>query len=183
MKRIIATLSAFVVLFSLSACGKVQEAPTENTTASTISETSISMFSEATEQETPITETTKPQTTTTKPDLTVGTTQAQTTTVIGDPTKPQTTESTQSPSTYRGTTIVDNFVITKVSGTYLELHKVIYGSDTEKLVYCCDFGNLDGSADMQFRAGDDVTIRYDVEIAETIPLRLTAREIYPSVWN
>ena len=76
-----------------------------------------------------------------------------------------------------GETLADTFVITKVSGTYLELRKIIYGGDTEKLVYSCDLGNLDGSADMTYKVGDYITLRYDKEIAETYPLQLTVREI------
>lgn len=86
-------------------------------------------------------------------------------------------EPVSDPLTSHPTIVTDTFVITKISGTYLELRKVVYGTDTEKLVYCCDLGSLDGSADMNYKVGDDITLRYDYDIAETYPLQLTVKEI------
>lgn len=181
MKRTMVFLSVFAVLFALSACGKEQVIPAEDAATSTALEPSAFSVSETTDIRVPTAETTDSRMTTAKPDSTTGTTA-----ITGDPTKPQATTTVprgQIPTADDGTTILDVFIITKVSGQYLELHRVIYGNDTEKLLYCCTYGHLDGADDMVFHVGDEVTIRYDREVAETYPLQLTVREIYPAVWN
>lgn len=97
----------------------------------------------------------------------------------------QTTKATpeeEVPKTFTGTFITSTFIITKVNGTHLELNKLV-GDDVEKLTYSCDLGNFDGSSDMNYKVGDYIVLRYDQEIEETYPLRLTVREIYPPEWN
>lgn len=84
------------------------------------------------------------------------------------------------PTAGTGTTTIGTFIITKVSGTYLELNKL---DDVEKTTYSCDIGGFDGSADMNYKVGDYIVLRYDQEIMETYPLQLTVREIYPPEWN
>lgn len=79
-------------------------------------------------------------------------------------------------------TTTDLFVVTDVMDTYLELQKII-GKDVEKSIYCCDYGDLELADEMHFKVGDEVTIRYDKDMAETYPLQLTVREIYPAQWN
>ncbi len=103
---------------------------------------------------------------------------------VSDPAKPTSNAKPEAeyPTTGSGTTIVGTFIIKKVSGTYLELYKLM-GNDTEKLIYSCDLGSVDGFADMKYKAGDYITLRYDREIAETYPLQLTVREILPNEWN
>lgn len=104
---------------------------------------------------------------------------------VGEPTQPQTAKvkpKAEVPTAISGTTITSTFRITKVNGTYLELNR-LDGNDVEKLTYSCDLGNLDGSADMHYKVGDYIVLRYDPEIAETYPLQLTVKEVYPPVWN
>ena len=104
---------------------------------------------------------------------------------VSEPTQPQTTKikpKAEVPTANSAATITSTFRITKVNGTYLELNK-LDGSDVEKLTYSCDLGNLDGSADMHYKVGDYIVLRYDREIAETYPLQLTVEEVYPPVWN
>lgn len=95
-----------------------------------------------------------------------------------------TVKTTKSQSTiiYLSDTKTDLFVVTDVMDTYLELQKVV-GNDVEKSIYCCDYGNLELADEMHFKVGDEVTIRYDKDVAETYPLQLTVREIYPASWN
>ena len=80
------------------------------------------------------------------------------------------------PATVTGTTVTDTFVIERVSGTHLELRKVV-GGEVEDPLYSCDYGRLDGADEMKFSAGDRVRIRYDREVAETYPMQITVREI------
>lgn len=169
MKKIIIVLSALAVVLSLSACEKTKNA----STADEIDENSANTVSQTVQDTTEAAS----HTTGNNADSSLAeTTEAKTTGVVGDPKK-------QVPTAITGTTLTDAFIVRKVSGTYLELSKVIYGEDTEKLIYSCNYGELDGSDDMHFNVGDVVTIRYDREIAETYPLQLTVREIYPAAWN
>lgn len=168
MKKFIIAVSALAVVLSLSACGKEEANPTDTEAEKTVSQTEydISETVSASESEN---------------DSSEKTTQAKTTEskTEGSSAKP---DENQHPSTYTGTTVTDTFIITKVSGTYLELRKVI-GNDTEKLLYCCSLGDMTGTDDMQFKVGDGITLRYDAEIAETYPLQLTVREIFPAAKN
>lgn len=151
MKQLITLFSALVIVLSLSACSQETkisfvDADTENPVAQTEQKTSETVTSVDKEN---IFETTENETVTVPMSV--------------HPIIPE-------------ETIVDTFVITKVSGTYVELRKII-GEDTEKLVYSCDLGNFDGSDYMKCKVGDNITLRYDKEIAETYPLQLTVREI------
>lgn len=102
--------------------------------------------------------------------------------------KPEPTSETTAaelPTTRTGTTIIGAFIVKQVQGTLLTLHMYdpAKGGELKSGAYTADYGTLDGSADMHFAVGDVVTIRYDQEIAETYPMQLTVREIYPAAWN
>lgn len=104
-------------------------------------------------------------------------------TTLPEPSAEATTE--QAPTTYTGTTITGAFIVKKVQGTLLTLHMYdpAKGGELKSGAYTADYGTLDGSDKMHFAVGDVVTIRYDQEIAETYPMQLTVREIYPAAWN
>ncbi len=102
--------------------------------------------------------------------------------------KPEPTSETTAaelPTTRTGTTIIGAFIVKQVQGTLLTLHMYdpAKGGELKSGAYTADYGTLDGSADLHFAVGDVVTIRYDQEIAETYPMQLTVREIYPAAWN
>ncbi|MBQ9551655.1 MAG: hypothetical protein IJU96_02720 [Clostridia bacterium] len=109
------------------------------------------------------------------------------------PTKPQPTAAPRTelttaseiPTSRTGTTITGAFIVKKVQGTLLTLHMYdpAKGGELKSGAYTADYGTLDGSDKMHFAVGDVVTIRYDQEIAETYPMQLTVREIYPAAWN
>ena len=92
---------------------------------------------------------------------------------------------TEEPTAGTGTTVTDTFVVKKVQGTLLTLAKYDIKAQQElnSGAYTADYSGLSGSADMHFAEGDVVTIRYDQAVAETYPMQLTVREIYPAAWN
>ena len=102
-------------------------------------------------------------------------------------TKPTAAETTQPelPTTGTGTTITGTFIVKQVQGTLLTLHMYdpAKGGELKSGAYTADYGRLDGSDQMHFNVGDVVTVRYDQEVAETYPMQLTVREIYPAAWN
>lgn len=171
MKRIIAALSLLALVFSFTACGRnAAENGKGSENGTGVSQHETTTAGKMADDDGTV------KTTVTRP---------VTTEAAGDVSKPQTTDvipDAEKITTGSGTTVTDTFIITKADGTYLELNRLIE-NDTEKLKYCCDIGNIDGSADMNFKAGDYIVLRYDLEIAETYPLQLTVREIFPPVWN
>lgn len=81
-------------------------------------------------------------------------------------------------------TVTNLFVIKEVNGTNLIMAKYEAGTgELKEGLYSGNYGNLNGSADMQFNVGDIVTVRYDYDIQETYPMGITIREIYPAQWN
>ena len=184
---------ALILLLLLTACGAKQtktevesvSCPAESTAqdrqpAGEAEETAsdASPGEELTAVSVPDTQTPPETETPTKPDRTVASTQ---------PTTQQAVESTTAdiPTAYTGTTIIGAFIVKQVQGTLLTLHMYdpAKGGELKSGAYPADYGTLDGSADMHFAVGDVVTIRYDQEIAETYPMQLTVREIYPAAWN
>lgn len=178
MKKILIALSILSIVLSFSACGKNSAVSVADAAGSNSADTVSKVELPTTEAPSSLVEG--------KTDTVIKTTVAVTSeskveTTINSSTKKD-VPTVEAPATYTGTTITGTFIITKVSGTYLELNRIT-GSDTEKLVYSCDLGNFDGSADMNYKVGDYIVLRYDQEIAETYPLQLTVREIYPPEWN
>lgn len=104
-------------------------------------------------------------------------------TTLPEPSAEATTE--QAPTAYTGTTITGAFIVKKVQGTLLTLHMydAAKGGELKSGAYTADYGTLDGSDKMHFAVGDIVTVRYDQAVAETYPMQLTVREIYPAAWN
>ncbi len=98
---------------------------------------------------------------------------------------PAETTAAEIPTTGTGTTITNTFIVKQVQGTLLTLHRYdpARGGELKSGAYTADYSGLSGSADMHFAEGDVVTIRYDQAVAETYPMQLTVREIYPAVWN
>lgn len=201
MKKALILSAILSVALSLTACtqnsaeSKADEmataAPYETMQEASAPESTVSATSEQTEVSTSAPSQGLVEQTTAKATnrITTTTSVLETQAPVSDPTKPQTTKpqattapQTQAPAASTGTTITSTFIITKVSGTYLELNR-LDGNDIEKLLYCCSLDDFDGSADMKYNVGDYITLRYDQEIAETYPLQLTVREIYPTTWN
>ena len=112
-------------------------------------------------------------------------TAAESTQPSEQPESPAETTAAELPTTRTGTTIIGTFIVKQVQGTLLTLHMydAAKGGELKSGAYTADYGTLDGSDKMHFAVGDVVTIRYDQEIAETYPMQLTVREIYPAAWN
>lgn len=90
----------------------------------------------------------------------------------------------EAPATYTGTMITDTFLVKSVNGTSLVLARYdLKNGEYKEGLYSCNYGNLYGSNKMEFHVGEVVTIRYDQKVAETYPIQLTVREIYPAEWN
>ncbi len=98
---------------------------------------------------------------------------------------PAETTASEIPTSRTGTTITDTFIVKQVQGTLLTLYRydAAKGGELKSGAYTADYGSLDGADKMSFSVGDIVTVRYDQEIAETYPMQLTVREIYPAEWN
>ncbi len=189
MKRF-AVMTTAAMLLLLAACGAkpaVSEAQTfaakgsATETLSTQEVISVEATAETTTAEsTAVLQTTQGRTNRQK------TTEKQTTAVVSDPTRPvKPTKPGEAPTTGTGTTRTDNFIVKEVHGTVLTLHmySIEHHDELKSGVYRGDYGGLAGSADMHFKVGDIVTIRYDADIGETYPLQITIREIYPAQWN
>lgn len=157
MKKLILIVSILSIVLLLSSCGN--EKAQEETKALSADTVASSTIAEETIQSTFVEPTSK--------DLI-------------PPTKPSTTYLL--PDTGEWTS--DVFIIKEVNGTNLKMEKMIIGTnDTEKLIYSCNYGELDGSADMIFNVGDAVTVVYGKEVMETYPIQLTIKEIYPATYN
>jgi len=174
VKRYYVITTAVLLLF-LTACGAK---PTVNEPPTTAPQETVT--EKPTAEETASIETT--DTTVSKTTATPKTT-VKPTAVVSDPTKPVRT--TEKITVYVGTTRVDNFIVKEVDGTVLTLsHYDIDTHDELKAgLYRGDYGETDGSADMHFKVGDIVTVRYDVQVKETSPFQITIREICPTAWN
>ena len=182
MERIISL--SLILLLLLTACG-VQKTSGEDgpDPAAEITTTRV----EQTEMTEEITAVSVPDTT--EPPPTEAPTQPKTAAV---PTQPGTqpnlpaeTTAAENPTTRTGTTITGTFVVKQVQGTLLTLsmYDAARGGEQKSGAYTADYGSLDGADQMYFAVGDILTIRYDQEIAETYPMQLTVREIYPAAWN
>lgn len=201
MKKLLVMFLALAVVLSLSACGKdkAETVKTEEKTAavnSSKSTESVEPSSKTTFREEISTEKSDKKTdsddSATEKTIKIG----NNTKVVSDSTKPKTTNSTKVvsdstkpkttkvPETHYGTIITNSFIVKNSSGTNLTLSR--YDKNAGELkegLYTCNYGSLDGSADMHFKVGDVVTVRYDYEVYEVYPYQLNVREIYIAVWN
>lgn len=156
MKKLILIVSILSIVLLLSSCGN--EKTQEETKALSADTVASSTIAEETIQSTFVETTSKG---------------------LIPPTKPSTSYLLPDNSEWTS----DVFIVKEVNGTNLTLLKVIYGTDTEKLLYSCNYGELSGSADMIFNVGDAVTVVYGKEVMETYPIQLTIKEIYPATYN
>ena len=176
MERIISL--SLILLLLLTACG-VQKTSGEDgpDPAAEITTTRV----EQTETTEEITAVSVPDTT--EPPATEAPTKPAAESTQPEP--PAETTASEIPTSRTGTTITSTFLVKNVQGTLLTLHMydAAKGGELKSGAYTADYGSLDGADKMSFSVGDIVTVRYDQEIAETYPMQLTVREIYPAAWN
>lgn len=167
MKKHFILFLSLVLLISISACCKEKISSiskVKEEANSKEAETTVSVTKEQTEAFSKI----EPQENPTKTEMTVPVTEAP---------KPKL------PSDSSGL-LTDTFLIQEVNGTNLIMTRYdLNNGEYKEGKYSCNYGNLCGSYEMKFNAGDVVTVRYKAAIMETYPYQLDIEEIYIARWN